>query len=465
MHNTNASSVWGGRFSSGPAGAAALYGNSQRFDRELWRFDIEGSLAHARMLGIQKILSEAEVAAIVAGLERIREEIASGTFLWKEELEDVHMNIEGRLIEIAGDAGKKLHTGRSRNDQVALAFRLYIADACTLWAGLCREVCRVLINKAGQHQKTILPGCTHMQPAQPVSLAHHLLAYAFMFKRDVERIDDALKRIRISPLGAAALAGTTYPIDPGRSAAAVGFDAAFSNSMDAVSDRDFVLEALFAGSCIAMHLSRLCEELIIWANPAFGFINLPDAFSTGSSIMPQKKNPDIAELMRGKTGRVYGNLIAMLTVLKGLPLAYNKDLQEDKECFFDTNKTVSDSLALLAEMLEEISFNKDRMEEACKRGFINATELADYLNNRGIPFREAHHITGQAVARAEELGVGLENLPLSEYKSLCESIDDDIYPLLSYSACVARRISPGGTGPESVQAQLSVLEQWLRSRE
>lgn len=310
---------------------------------------------------------------------------------------------------------------------------------------------------------TILPGFTHLQPAQPVSLAHHLLAYAGMFKRDYDRLNDAVQRIKISPLGAAALAGSTFPLDPEYVCDIVGFNGIYANSMDAVSDRDFVIESLFCASAIMMHLSRLCEEIIIWANPAFGFVKLPDSYSTGSSIMPQKKNPDVAELMRGKCGRVYGDLFSMLTTMKGLPLAYNRDLQEDKECFLDADKTVSDSLAIMAEMLPELGFQKEKMLSACKSGFLNATEMADYLARKNIPFRDAHHITGQIVAYAEKQGRGLEDLDLKELKSFSEAIERDVFESLDYKNAVTRRETPGGTGPVSVERQLSDLKDWLDS--
>lgn len=454
-------STWGGRFSAGPAEAVAAYTDSQRYDRALWRQDIRASKAHARMLGRQGVLTEDEAARIVEGLDRVAEEISSGAFVWRPALEDVHMNIEARLTELIGDAGKKLHTGRSRNDQVALTFRLFVADALEGWRAGLVALCGALVRRAAEHRDDILPGCTHLQPAQPVSLAQHLLAYAWMFRRDAGRLDDTLTRVRVSPLGAAALAGTTYPLDPASVAEEVGFAAILANSMDAVSDRDFVLEALFDAATIMMHLSRLCEEIVLWANPAFGFVRLPDTFSTGSSIMPQKKNPDVAELMRGKTGRVYGALMGLLTVMKGLPLAYNRDMQEDKEGFLDTDATVSASLSIMAAMLGELTFRGERMREACKAGFINATELADYLVAKGLPFREAHHVTGEAVAAAERENKGLEDLTLPELEALSPRIGSDVYEVLRYAAAVTRRETPGGTGPRSVEKQLEDMGRWL----
>lgn len=456
---------WGGRFAEGPKEAVARYTDSQTYDRALYAQDIRASRAHARMLGRQGVITPEEAQILADGLDRVRAEIESGGFVWKPELEDVHMNIEARLTELTGDVGKKLHTGRSRNDQVGLSFRLFVADRLDIWRQRAAALCAMLVKRAAEHQGDILPGCTHLQPAQPVSLAQHLLAYAWMFRRDALRLTDTLKRVRISPLGAAALAGTTYPLDPQSVADEVGFAEIYGNSMDAVSDRDFVLEALFDGSAAMMHLSRLCEEIILWANPAFGFVKLPDGYATGSSIMPQKKNPDVAELMRGKTGRVYGALTGLLTVMKGLPLAYNRDMQEDKEGFLDADRTVESSLRLMAGMLEELTFRTDRMREACKAGFLNATELADYLVGRGLPFREAHHVTGQAVAAAEREGKGLEDLTLPELQALEPRIESDVYAVLDYAAAVRRRETPGGTGPRSVARQLEQLELWLAEQE
>jgi argininosuccinate lyase len=455
---------WGGRFEKGPHAATAAYTQSQSFDRVLYRQDILASQAHAAMLGRQGIIPQEDALTVFKGLERIREEIDSGSFDWKAELEDVHMNIEARLTELVGDAGKKLHTGRSRNDQVGLAFRLYVADSVSRWQTQAVALCATLTRRAMEHRQDILPGCTHLQPAQPVSLAHHLLAYAWMFRRDTQRLDDALKRVRISPLGAAALAGAVYPLDPHSVAREVGFENIYDNSMDAVSDRDFVLETLFCAATIMTHLSRLCEEIIIWANPAFGFITLPDAYATGSSIMPQKKNPDVAELMRGKTGRIYGALTAMFTVMKGLPLAYNRDMQEDKEIFLDAETTVESSLRIMTGMLDDLIFRTDKMREACGRGFLNATELADYLVGKGLPFRESHHAAGRAVAEAERNGKCLEDLTQDELRAIEPRIERDVFAALDYAAAVRRRETPGGTGPASVARQLERLESWIADR-
>ena len=456
--------MWGGRFAGGPDALVEAYTESVSYDRALYKQDIVGSQAHAQMLARQGVISSAEAAELCRGLDAVKAEIESGVFNWDQTQEDVHMNIEKRLTEIVGDTGKKLHTGRSRNDQVALDFRLFVSDAIRQWQKGLQTLVAGLVSKAREHTDTLLPGCTHMQPAQPVSLAQHLLAYAAMFKRDASRLADADKRIRVCPLGAAALAGTTYPLDSDFVAQQLDMYGVFENSMDAVSDRDFVLEALFCSSLIMMHLSRLCEDIIIWANPAFGFVRLPDAYSTGSSIMPQKKNPDVAELMRGKTGRAYGALFSLMTTLKGLPMTYNRDLQEDKEPFLDADKTVGASLALMAGMLSELVFVKERMRGALKRGFLNATELADYLAGKGIPFREAHHITGRAVAEAEKRGMGLEDLPLDVLQGISPAIEGDVFAVLDYDRAVARRETRGGTGPAPVAAQLDALDVWLNSR-
>ena len=456
--------LWGGRFKESTAPLVEEYTQSVDFDKNLYAEDIAGSRAHARMLAAQGILSPEEAEQIIQGLDQIQKEIEQGTFIWQKSLEDVHMNIEHRLTELIGPVGQKLHTGRSRNDQVALDFRLHVSKCLSLWQKNLVSLVSVLVEQAEKHIDTILPGYTHLQPAQPVSLAQHLLAYVQMFCRDCERVLEARKRVRVSPLGAAALAGTTYPLDPGMVADELGLDGIFFNSMDAVSDRDFVLEALFIGATIMIHLSRMCEEIILWANPGFGFIELPDAFATGSSIMPQKKNPDVAEIMRGKTGRSVGNLISLMTTMKGLPLTYNRDLQEDKEPFLDTHKAVYMSLQIMARMMEEIKFNARAMNRALKEGFLNATELADYLVGKGIPFRQAHHITGNIVAYAEKKGVGLEDLTIQEFKQFSEEIEDDVYMALDFKQAVGRRETPGGTGPQSVYRQIKWARDWIRQK-
>ncbi|OEU65259.1 MAG: argininosuccinate lyase [Desulfovibrio sp. S3730MH75] len=454
--------LWGGRFAQKTAASVEEYTQSVSYDKNLYREDIEGSKAHALVLAEQGVLTADEAKTLVEGLDTVLGEIESGKFEWKKEMEDLHMNIESRLTEIVGAVGGKLHTGRSRNDQVALGFRLYVVRSLEAWKDVLEKLISVFTAKAEGHLDVLLPGYTHLQPAQPVSVAHHMLAYAWMFKRDHERVCDCIKRVNVSPLGAAALAGTTYPLNPSSVADKLGMGGTFRNSLDAVSDRDFVMESLFTGSLIMTHLSRICEELIIWANPCFGFIKLPDAYSTGSSIMPQKKNPDVCELMRGKTGRVFGDLISMLTTVKGLPLAYNRDMQEDKEPFFDADKTVYASVSIMADMMEAMGFNAENMENALKKGFLNATELADYLVGKGIPFREAHHITGSAVAHAETAGKGLEDMMIGELKSFSDKIDEDVFEILSYEAAVRRRVSPGGTGPESVKSQIAELRDWLK---
>jgi argininosuccinate lyase len=462
MDNNNPDSkLWGGRFEKSTSSLVEEFTQSLDYDRFLYAQDIEGSEAHARMLASRGVLTSEEADKILAGLKQVREEIESGEFTWSTGLEDVHMNIEKRLTEIIGPAGQKLHTGRSRNDQVALDFRLFAAGSLVSLQKEIKGLVRSLVVQARANQQVILPGYTHLQPAQPVSLAHHLLAYVQMFKRDFERAQDALERTKVSPLGAAALAGTTYPLDPEMTAREMGFDRVFENSIDAVSDRDFAMEALFVYSMIMTHLSRLCEEIIIWSNPGFGFIVLPDAYSTGSSIMPQKKNPDVAELIRGRAGSVFGRLVSLLTTMKALPLAYNRDMQEDKGPFMEAQRIVSASLQVMSGMIREMVFNDQAMLDALKKGYLNATEMADYLTARGVPFRQAHHITGRAVAYAEKKGSGLEDLGLDELKGFSDRISQDIFEVLDYRNAVNRRRTPGGTGPESVAGQIDRIEAWL----
>ncbi|EFI35393.1 argininosuccinate lyase [Desulfonatronospira thiodismutans ASO3-1] len=453
--------LWGGRFTSATSSLVEDFTQSLDFDRFLALHDLEGSRAHARMLAHAGIISEDELQQILSGLDRIENELEQDEFTWDPGLEDVHMNIEKRLTDLIGAPGQKLHTGRSRNDQVALDFRLYTAAALQEWQQVLKELIQALTRQAQAHRDTLIPGYTHLQPAQPVCLAQHLLAYARMFMRDHERIEDALPRVKVSPLGAAALAGTTYPLQPEQVAEHVGFEYVFKNSMDAVSDRDFVLEGLFIASMIMMHLSRLGEEIILWSNPGFGFIILPDAYSTGSSIMPQKKNPDVAELVRGKTGGVYGRLMALLTTMKALPLTYNRDMQEDKEPFIEAHRSVSSSLRVMAGMIAQTEFDRERMFGALKDGYLNATELADYLVARGMPFRQAHHITGRLVAFAEEKGLGLEDIDLDTFRSFSEIVDSDVYHVLDYQQAVKRRVTPGGTGPDSVDEQIRDIKGWM----
>ncbi len=456
--------MWKGRFKEDTLGKVQDYTCSLDYDARFYLEDIEGSKAHVSMLAKQGIISEEESKKILNALDKIKEEINRGVFEWRKDLEDVHMNIENRLIEILGDIGKKLHTARSRNDQVVLDFRMYISKRVSQWEKFLLVLIKELIDKAEGSIDIILPGFTHLQPAQPISLAHYLLSFVFMLRRDVERIEDAQKRIRISPLGAAAMAGTTHNIDPFFVAHKLGLERVFENSLDAVSDRDFVAEVLFVGSCIMMHLSRLCEDFIIWANPYFGFIKLPDGFATGSSIMPQKKNPDILELMRGKTGRVYGDLINILTILKALPLTYNRDLQEDKFPFMNCDDVICNSLEIMGDFIREVKFDKENMKRSLKVGFINATELADYLVNKGISFREAHFITGRIVAYAEDKGVSLEELDIEEMRRFSEFIDNDVYMWLDYKNAVARRRSFGGTGFDRIKEEIESAKQWLNKK-
>ncbi len=446
--------MWTGRFHESAHALLQEYTDSLHWDKEFSVQDIACSRAHAKMLAKQGILRSEELEQILKGLDLIEQEIKEGSFPWRSELEDVHMNIEKRLTELIGQVGQKLHTGRSRNDQVAADFRLFVAQRTTNWAQEILELIQAFLNQAQRHVHTMLPGCTHLQPAQPVTLAQHLLAYVQMFKRDYERLQDMQKKIKISPLGAAALAGTTYDLDPEYTANELGFCKAFENSMDAVSDRDFVLEALFSGSMIMTHLSRFCEELILWANPGFGFVRLPDALSTGSSIMPQKKNPDLAELMRGRTGRAFGALLGMFTVLKAQPLAYNRDLQEDKPLFLQMEQIVDSSLRVMSALVSGLEFELQNMLRAVKKGYLNATEFADYLVLRGLPFRQAHFITGQAVAYAEAKNMALEELNLEELQRFSPLVDSDVYKVLDYEAAVARRDCSGGTGYSSVQSQI-----------
>jgi argininosuccinate lyase len=452
---------WAGRFSEKTADVVDAFNESISFDRRLAVYDIEGSLAHARMLHSRRLMNAEELAAVESGLAEILDEIRSDAFPWDEALEDVHMNIEARLIERIGDPGRKLHTGRSRNDQVALDFRMYVRDHLDRIRGLLFDLRRVLAARARELFGTIMPGYTHLQRAQPVLLSHHLLAYEVMFERDDQRLRDCRVRVNVSPLGAGALAGSGFELDPGRVAEELGFDAAFDNSLDAVSDRDFAVEFTAALALIMVHLSRLSEELVLWASAEFGFITLPDAFATGSSIMPQKKNPDVPELIRGKAGRVFGDLTALLTILKGLPLAYNKDLQEDKEAVFDAVDTVEKCLTVLGPMLEAVTFNADRMRSAAGEGHLTATDLADYLVEKGVPFREAHEVVGRAVALAEQKGCALADLDLDALEALSPHITGQVREVLGIEASVARRRLPGGTAPDEVRRRLAAVEKRL----
>ncbi len=467
INSTNSTnSAWGGRFSQKVSNLVEEYTESVSFDKNLYAVDIEGSKAHAKMLAKQGIITEDDAKLIRDGLDKVRKEIEDDQFTWRVDLEDVHMNIESRLTEIIGDVGKKLHTGRSRNDQVCLDVRLYVSNALRAWSQNILSLIEVFLKQAEENIETLLPGCTHFQPAQPVSLAHHLLAYCAMFQRDYERMMQAEKRARISPLGAAALGGTTYNLDPTIVSEELGMYGVFQNSMDTVADRDYMLDALYSASTCAMHLSRFCEELIIWSNPQFGFVRLSDRHTTGSSIMPQKKNPDVAEIMRGKTGRIYGNLFSLFTQMKGIPLTYNRDLQEDKEAFFDTDKNFTLSLLVMTEMLESAEFNKIKMRKALSNGFLNATEFADYLVGLGIAFRDAHHITGKTVAYAESEAKALEDLTLEELNQNIPApykADEEVYKALDYYNAVANRAVQGGTGFEPVKKQIESIHLWLKN--
>lgn len=455
--------LWGGRFTKPTNQLMDEYTASIRFDQKLAAYDIEGSLAHVEMLKACKIIPAGDADKIAEGLQIVLKKIESGEAELTEEHEDIHMNVEKLLIEEVGTVGGKLHTGRSRNDQVALDMRLYLRDAIGTIIQLLIDVERALISQAKANLDTVMPGYTHLQRAQPVLFGHHMMAYVFMFQRDVERLTDSLKRVNKSPLGAGALAGTTFPIDRQFVAERLGFDGICENSLDAVSDRDFVVEFLSNASLIAMHLSRLCEEFVQWSSAEFNFIELDDSFTTGSSMMPQKKNPDVAELVRGKTGRVYGHLMGMLTTLKGLPLAYNKDMQEDKEGMFDTFETLKGALALFAPMIETMQVKQENMYQAVTNDFSNATDLADYLVEKGMPFRESHAVVGQVVLNCIQNGKYLLDLTLDEFKSFSELIDVDIFDVLRPETVVNARDVAGGTARKRVEVQieqaLAVIEE------
>ncbi|ANE36279.1 argininosuccinate lyase [Campylobacter iguaniorum] len=457
--------MWQGRFSADSSELLEAFNASIEFDKELYRQDIAGSKAHATMLGNSGILDKEQSKEIIRGLDLVKEEIESGKFKFKIEDEDIHMSVEKRLSQIIGkELGGKLHTARSRNDQVALDFRLFCQDETKSIANLVLNLIQTLNNIAKSHKDTLMPGFTHLQHAQPVSLSYHMLAYAFMFKRDYERLLSSHARNNLCPLGSAALAGTPHNINRNEVAAALGFDGITQNAMDSVSDRDFALELLFNISLIFTHASRLCEELILWSSSEFKYINISDTFSTGSSIMPQKKNPDVAELIRGKTGRVYGNLMGLLTVMKGIPLAYNKDMQEDKEGVFDSVKAAKTSLVILSEMLKTTEFLEKNMLKACQSGHLSATDLADYLvREQNVPFREAHFITGRCVAMAESLGKDISELNLEELQSVDKDIKADALEVLKLVNSKEARKSLGGTSNQSVEIQLGQIEEFLQT--
>ena len=454
--NKAARDLWGGHFASGPAPLMEQINASIDFDKRLYAHDIAGSVAHARMLAATGIIGEAERDAILEGLERIRERIEEGAFPFSRALEDIHLNIEARLTEMIGEPGRRLHTARSRNDQVATDFRLWVRDAVDRADTLLRELQAVLLDRAEEHAATVMPGFTHLQAAQPVTFGHHLMAYVEMFGRDRSRFSDARRRMNECPLGAAALAGTSFPIDREMTARELGFDRPAANSIDAVSDRDFALDYLAAAAICAVHLSRFAEELVLWSTPQFGFVRMAEAFTSGSSIMPQKRNPDAAELVRAKSGRVIGHLQALLVVLKGLPLAYSKDMQEDKEGVFDAADTLELCLAAMAEMVRGMTVFPERMREAAGVGYTIATDLADWLvREKGVPFRDAHAVAARAVALAERRGCGLEELSLEDLRGIDRRLDQGVFEVLSVEKSVASRRSFGGTAPERVREAIA----------
>ena len=453
--------MWEGRTAGQTNAVADSFNSSIGFDQKLYKQDIEGSMAHAAMLAKQGIITCDEADAIISALKVILQDIESGKLEIDPKAEDIHMFVEQVLTQRIGDAGKKLHTARSRNDQVALDLRLWMRDYCDEASVLLKALIKALKEKAEQNLEVIMPGYTHLQHAQPVLFSHHLLAYSMMLLRDIQRIADCRKRINVSPIGSCALAGTTYNTDRAFEAEKLGFDSVCLNSLDGVSDRDFCVETLGALSLVMTHLSRLSEELILWSSQEFGFIELSDDFTTGSSIMPQKKNPDMAELCRGKTGRVYGDLMALLTTLKGLPLAYNKDMQEDKESVFDACETVKACLEVFTPMIMGMAVNASNMLESAKKGFMNATDLADYLVLKGLAFRDAYKISGSVVAYCIQTGCILETLPLEEYKKFSSLIEKDVFEAIDLKSCVRKRISEGGTSVESVKKQLAYLEEAL----
>jgi len=448
------SQAWSALFGEPMSELVKRYTASVFFDQRMWRADIQGSLAHAAMLARQGVISADDEAAIRRGLRQVAEEIESGAFEWKLDLEDVHLNIEARLTQLVGDAGKRLHTGRSRNDQVATDIRLWLRTEIDLISGLLIDLQKSLLGVAEKHIDVVMPGFTHLQVAQPVSFGHHLLAYVEMFARDHERLQDVRRRVNQLPLGAAALAGTSYPLDREWVAQELAMDGVCQNSLDAVSDRDFAIEFTAAASLCMVHVSRLSEELILWMSQSFGFIRIADRFTTGSSIMPQKKNPDVPELARGKTGRVVGHLMGLLTLMKGQPLAYNKDNQEDKEPLFDTVDTLKDTLRIFAEMIEGITVNPAAMEQAARKGYATATDLADYLVKKGLPFRDAHETVAHAVKAAITHNCDLTELPLAVLKQFNPAIEKDVYDVMSLRGSLGARGTLGGTAPAQVKAQV-----------
>ena len=453
--------MWAGRFAKALDSQADDFNSSIRFDSRMYKQDIKGSMAHAAMLSARGIIPADDADAIIAGLETILADITAGTLPIDPAAEDIHMFVEAELTKRIGDAGKRLHTARSRNDQVALDTRLYLRDEISEIISLTLSLIEVLTDRAEEYKSAIMPGYTHLQRAQPITFGHHLMAYAMMLQRDVGRFEDTAKRMDVSPIGCCALAGTTYPTDRAYEAKLLGFSAVAENSLDGVSDRDFCVEFLSACSILMMHLSRLSEEIILWSSWEFSFIELDDSYTTGSSIMPQKKNPDMAELCRGKTGRVYGDLMALLTALKGLPLAYNKDMQEDKEAVFDAVDTVKMCLSVMTPMLATMKARRDNMYKAAQKGFINATDLADYMTKKGVPFRSAYKISGQLVAYCIENNTVLEALSLEKFKECSDVFEADVYDDISLETCVSKRISFGGTSVSSVEAQIASVRAYL----
>ncbi|MDO4894833.1 argininosuccinate lyase [Moraxella sp.] len=447
--------MWGGRFSEATDKFVAEFTASVNFDKRLYAHDIQGSIAHATMLGACGIITKDESQTIIDGLGQVKDEIEKGDFVWRVELEDVHMNIESRLTAIVGDVGKKLHTGRSRNDQVATDIRLWLRDETDNILALLKRLQSGLLDLAEQHTETIMPGFTHLQTAQPISFAHHLMAWFEMLIRDSQRLADTRKRINQMPLGSAALAGTTYPIDRTMTAHLLGFEGICQNSLDAVSDRDFAIEFASAASILMMHLSRMSEEIILWMSAQFGFVQVPDRFCTGSSIMPQKKNPDVPELVRGKTSRVFGDLTTLLTLMKNQPLAYNKDNQEDKEPLFDIVDTLNGSLLAFADMLPNLVPNVDNMRQATLKGYATATDLADYLVKKGLPFRDAHEVVGKAVSLGVSKGVDLAQLSLDELQGFSDLIGDDVFDYLTLEGSLNARNHLGGTAPQAVKGAIA----------
>ncbi|MTI58138.1 argininosuccinate lyase [Geosporobacter ferrireducens] len=452
--------LWGGRFSKETASLVDQFNASIGFDQKLYKVDIMGSIAHAKMLGKSQIITLAEAQKIIEGLQSILENIENGQIEFQLAYEDIHMNIEKLLTDKIGDTGKKLHTARSRNDQVAVDIRLYLREEIDCICGLLKNLLISLTDLAASHIETVMPGYTHLQRAQPITFGYHMMAYFQMFKRDYERLQDCYKRVNIMPLGAGALAGTTYGTDRDFLTEELGFSAYCDNSLDAVSDRDFIIEFISDASMVMMHLSRFCEELILWSSAEFQFVEMDDAYSTGSSIMPQKKNPDVAELIRGKTGRIYGNLTNILTIMKALPLAYNKDMQEDKPPLFDTVENLKDCLEIFTAMITTMKIRKDKMKKATREGFMNATDVADYLVKKGLPFRSAHEVVGKMVLYCIQEQKAIEDLTIEEFQSFSPDFTEDIFPVITPEHCISSKVSKGSTAPENVKIMIEKAKRY-----